>query len=508
MNPTANSRSSIDAALSAACDTIRGVVDAATCRDYILPLLFLKYVSDAWQDHRDGYHAQYGEGAADLIEALLKTERFILPPGASFEALHAARFDPGNGERIDRALRAIEDANIAKLRDVFQDIGFNSNRLGGEQQKNGLLRLLLEAFASPGLDLRPSRIGGPEPIGIAFESIIGHFASASGRSAGDACTPPEVARLMACLMAPQAGDDICDPMCGAGSLLIQCARVIRERSGTRHYALFGQESIGNTWALAKMNLFMHGEDNHRIEWGDTLRNPRLLAGDGTLRRYDVVVGHPPFSQEKWGHDVAETDGFGRFRRGLPPRTKADYAFILHMVETLKPGSGRMAVLVSHGVLFRGAGEARLRKKLVEDQLLDAVIGLPEKLFHGTGIPAAILVFRSRKQDDKVLFIDASGDFEPGKNQNTFREADIQRVLRACESRRSVGGYAYLASAAEIARNDFNLNLPRYVNAVERRCEIDMVEMQRERERLKQEWREVEAQMAGYLAQLGHNEPGP
>ncbi|VTU39150.1 putative type I restriction enzymeP M protein [Variovorax sp. RA8] len=502
MNQTAINQDSINATVWAACDTFRGVVDPSTYKDYVLPMLFLKYVSDVWQDHYDAYKAQYGDTAQDLIEELLKTERFVLPPSASFYALHAARFEPGNGERIDRALHAIEDANIAKLRDVFQNVGFNSNKLGDEQQKNDILRHLLEDFAKPELNLRPSRIGELDLIGNAYEYLISHFASSSGKTAGEFYTPPEVSSLMARLMDPQEGDEICDPACGSGSLLLKCGRLIRDRTGSKRYALYGQEAIGNTWTLAKMNMFMHGEDNHRIEWGDTLRNPKLLVGDTSLRHFDVVVANPPFSLEKWGYEAAERDKFGRFRRGLPPRTKGDYAFILHMVETMKPGTGRMAVVVPHGILFRGAAEGRIRQKLVEENLLDAVIGLPEKLFYGTGIPAAVLVFRKSKADDKVLFIDASHDFESGKNQNSLREADLQRVLDTYFARVPIERYAYLATPKEVAENDFNLNIPRYVNIFEEEGPIDIALLQHEREGLKRDLDDIEEKIAAQLTEMG------
>ena len=216
-----------------------------------------------------------------------------------------------------------------------------------------------------------------------------------------------------------------------------------------------------------------------------------------------MVANPPFSLEKWGFEGAEADRFSRFRRGLPPRTKGDYAFILHMVETMKPGSGRMAVVVPHGVLFRGAAEGRIRQKLIEENLLDVVIGLPEKLFYGTGIPAAVLVLRKRKADDRVLFIDASRDFEAGKNQNVLREADLQRILDTAAARQSVARYAHLATPAEIAENDFNLNIPRYVDTFEEEAEIDLMAVRREREQLKAELARLEVQMDAYLKELGY-----
>lgn len=496
------SQDAINAAVWAACDTFRGTVDPSIYKDFVLTMLFLKYVSDVWQDHYDAYKKQYGDHP-ELIEEMLKSERFVLPADASFYALHAQRHSAGNGERIDKALHAIEEANITKLRDVFQDISFNSNKLGDEQQKNDILRHLLEDFAKPELDLRPSRVGQLDVIGNAYEFLIKNFASTSGKKAGEFYTPPEVSTLIARLMAPQEGDEICDPTCGSGSLLMKCGRLIRDNTGSRKYALYGQEAIGSTWALAKMNMFLHGEDNHRIEWGDTIRNPKLLDSTASLKHFDIVVANPPFSLEKWGFEGADADKYSRFRRGVPPRTKGDYAFILHMIETMKPTTGRMAVVVPHGVLFRGAAEGRIREKLIEENLLDVVIGLPEKLFYGTGIPAAVLVFRKNKTDEKVLFIDASRNFEAGKNQNVLREADLQRIVDTVRARHDVTKYAYLATRDEIAENDFNLNIPRYVDTFEEEAEIDLMAVHKEREQLKAELASLEAQMADYLKELGY-----
>ena len=492
----------INAAVWSACDTFRGTVDPSIYKDYVLTMLFLKYISDVWQDHYEVYAKEHGDHP-ELITELLKNERFVLPPSANFYALHAARHQPGNGERIDKALHAIEETNITKLRDVFQDISFNSTKLGDEAQKNDILRHLLEDFARPELNLRPSRIGLLDVIGNAYEFLIKNFASTSGKKAGEFYTPPEVSQLMALLVDPQEGDEICDPTCGSASLLMKCSQLIRQRSGGKKYALFGQEAIGSTWALAKMNMFLHAEDNHRIEWGDTLRNPKLLDGNSQLKLFDIVVANPPFSLEKWGFENAEADPYKRFRRGVPPRTKADYAFILHMIETMKPGSGRMAVVVPHGVLFRGAAEGRIRKALIDENLLETVIGLPEKLFYGTGIPAAVLVFRKNKKDDKVLFIDASREYQDGKNQNQLRDADLQKILNATVNRKNHEKYAYLASVAEIAENDYNLNIPRYVDTFEEEAEIDLMAVRAEREKLKAELAVLEEKMAGYLKELGY-----
>lgn len=497
------SQKSINAAVWSACDTFRGTVDPSIYKDYVLTMLFVKYLSDVWQDHYDNYKEEYGDHS-ELITEMMANERFILPETANFYSLYDKRHEPGNGERIDKALHAIEEANITKLADVFQDISFNSNKLGDEKQKNEILRHILEDFAKDELNLHPSRIGNLDVIGNAYEFLIKNFAATSGKKAGEFYTPPEVSELIAELVDPQEGEDFCDPTAGSGSLLLKCGNQVKKNfKGSKKFALYGQEAIGSTWALAKMNMFLHGVDNHKIEWGDTIRNPKLTDGENKLKHFDVVVANPPFSLEKWGVEVAEADPYGRFRRGTPPKTKGDYAFILHMIETLKPKTGRMGVVVPHGVLFRGAAEGRIRQALIEENLLDAVIGLPEKLFYGTGIPAAILLFKKNKSDDKVLFIDASREFDSGKNQNQLNDDNIKKVVETYQSREAIDKYSYLASLEEIQENDFNLNIPRYVDTFEEEEEVNLVAVRQERIQLQGELATLETQMDEYLKELGY-----
>ncbi|MFQ1656305.1 type I restriction-modification system subunit M [Aeromonas sp. FDAARGOS 1415] len=503
---TSINQDDINKALWSACDTFRGTISADTYKDFVLTMLFLKYISDVWQDHYDGYKAEYGD-EPELIEEMLKNERFVLPKQASFYALYERRHEPGNGERIDQALHAIEEANGTKLKDagksVFQDISFNTDRLGEEKQKNTILRHLMEDFAKDELNLKPSRVGTLDVIGNAYEYLIKNFAASGGQKAGEFYTPPEVSDLIAELLEPMPGDTICDPACGSGSLLMKCGRKVVANHGEKHYALYGQEAIGSTWSLAKMNMFLHGEDNHKIEWGDTIRNPKLLDKNGDLLRFDIVTANPPFSLDKWGYEEAGNDKFGRFKRGLPPKTKGDYAFILHMIETLKPKSGRMGVVVPHGVLFRGSSEGKIRQQLIDENLLDAVIGLPEKLFYGTGIPAAILIFKKQKVDDNVLFIDASREFKAGKNQNLLSADNIAKIVATYRNGGNVDKYAYLASLKEIKENDYNLNIPRYVDTFEEEEEIDLLAVRAEREQLKTQLAELETEMAKYLKELGY-----
>ena len=285
---------------------------------------------------------------------------------------------------------------------------------------------------------------------------------------------------------------------------MKCGKQVQKNfNDSRKYALFGQEANDPTWSLTKMNMFLHGEDNHRIDWGDTIRNPKLQDKNGGLMHFDIVTANPPFSLDKWGHDDAADDTWGRFRRGVPPKAKGDYAFISHMIETLKPKTGRMGVVVPHGVLFRASSEGKIRKQLIDENLLHAVIGLPEKLFFGTGIPAAILMFKKDTSDEKVLFIDASREFKSGKNQNVLAPENIQKIIDTYQARESVDKYAYLATREEIQENDYILNIPRYVDTFEEEEEIDLMAVRKERLGLQKELDALEVEMAGYLEELGY-----
>jgi type I restriction enzyme M protein len=495
---SAVSQDEINGILWRACDTFRGTIDASEYKNYLLVMLFVKYVSDVWTEHYEQLKAEYGDDEARILRRL-ERERFVLPQGCRFEDVYGQRNEANVGEVINQALEKIEEANKLKLSGVFRNIDFNSEaNLGQTRERNTRLKMLLEDFANPKLDLRLSRIGNMDVIGNAYEYLIAKFAAGAGKKAGEFYTPAEVSELMAKLVAPQPGERICDPTCGSGSLLIKCANYVR-RSGSNNYSLYGQENTGGTWALAKMNMFLHGVDSARIEWGDTIRNPKLLEKD-KLMRFEVVVANPPFSLDKWGADDVVSDRFQRFKRGIPPKGKGDFAFISHMIETMSLTNGRVAV--PHGVLFRGSSEGKIRREAIEENLLDAVIGLPSNLFFGTGIPAAVLVFRRNKLDGNVLFVDGSRDYADVKTQNNLRSADIAKIVGAYEARVSVDRYACLASLDEIRENDFNLNIPRYVDTFEEEEEIDIGAVQVEILGLEEELSKVKFKMAGYLEELG------
>lgn len=509
----------INDAVWRACDTFRGSIDPSVYKDYVLTMLFLKYLSDVHDDKMESYLKKYN-GDMERAQRAMQHERFVIPEHSHFKYLYNHRNEANIGELINIALTDLEEANREKLYSedgagIFQNIDFNSSKLGEPKDKNQRLKTLLIDFNTDKLDLRPSHLGGVDIIGGAYEFLIANFASDAGKKAGEFFTPSEVSTLLAKLTKSKPGSRICDVTCGSGSLLLKAANEV----GSDNFSLYGQEANGSTWALAVMNMFLHGIDNATIRWGDTIRNPKLKEGD-MLMKFDTIVANPPFSLDKWGkiedkdgekttvNFDPESDKYNRFWRGVPPKSKGDWAFISHMIETLNE-QGKAGVIVPHGVLFRGSSEAKIRRKTIEENLLEAVIGLPANLFFGTGIPAAIMVFNKQKSSKNFLFIDASQHFESAKNQNKLRESDIEHIVntyRDFAAGKLQPGivedkFSYVATASEIEENDYNLNIPRYVDTFEEEAEVDIVKVQTQIESLEKDLAKVQEEISHYLTQL-------
>lgn len=494
-------RDEINKALWSACDTFRGAFDSSEYKNYILVFMFLKYLSDIWKERKEELEKQYGDNKA-LIDRKMQRERFYLPPECTFDDLYENRNAPDIGERIDKALAQIESRNQEKLEGVFRNISFNSEKLGQTKDRNRRLKNLLDDFGKETLDFRPSRFKSiTDVLGEAYMYLLEKFASGAGKKGGEFFTPKEVSHLVARLVKAQPGHRIYDPTCGSASLLIKTAEIITDEKGeaSSDFAVYGQESNGDTWALSKMNCFIHEMDSAQIEWGDTIGNPKLLDETGVMK-FDRIVANPPFSLDKWGHENAEADAYKRFWRGVPPKSKGDYAFITHMIESLAP-KGKMGVIVPHGVLFRGSSEGKIREQLVRENLLDAVIGLPSSLFYGTGIPAAILIFNKAKEHSEVLFIDASREYGEGKRQNALRPEDLDKISDTYFNWKTIDKYSNSATLEEMEENDFNLNIPRYVNTFEEEEQVDISLISNEIVNLNKSLSNTESQMHEILKQL-------
>jgi type I restriction enzyme M protein len=482
--------------LWSAADILRGSIDSSDYKNFIFGLLFVKRLSDRFDEEQAALVAE-GADPEDPDE-----HEFFVPPRARWSQLQKTATNIGDA--LNKACSALEEKN-AGLEGVLAGIDFNDERkLGDTKNRDAVLARLVQHFSK--LDLRNAKLSEPDMLGRAYEYLIEKFADDAGKKGGEFYTPRMVVRLIVEILKPKEGMRICDPTCGSGGMLIECAHHLqRHKQNPKNLSLFGQEKNLGTWAICKMNMLLHGLASARIEKGDTIRDPRLTEG-GALRVFDRVIANPPFSLDEWGREVAEHDGFGRFRYGLPPKTKGDLAFVQHMIATTNK-TGMVGVVMPHGVLFRGSSEGDIRRGLLEEDLVEAVIGLPSNLFYGTGIPAAVLVLNRAKRPErqrKVLFIEASREFGPGTNQNYLRQEDVTKIAAAFHAFRDVEKYARVVPLDEIAKNDFNLNISRYVETADAAEQVDVAGALAKLRELEKARGAAEARMNAYLKELGYD----
>ena len=442
-----------------AANILRGPVDAADFKTYVFPLLFFKRISDV---HDEEYAAALEEAEGDEEYARFpQNYRFQVPEGCHWRDVRAVTANIGQALQV--AMRGIEKANPETLFGIFGDAQWTNK----ERLPDSLLRDLIEHFSR--LDLG-NRVAQADVLGQAYEYLIKKFADLTNKKAGEFYTPRPVVRLMVNILDPQEQESIYDPACGTGGMLLEAIHHVRENRGddrTLWGRLFGQEKNLTTSAIARMNLFLHGAGDFQIVRGDTLRDPAFFTGD-QLAQFDCVIANPPFSLKKWGEEVWTSDPYGRNFAGMPPSKSGDYAWVQHMIKSMAPATGRMAVVLPHGALFRMGVEGRIRRKLLDMDLLEAVIGLGPNLFYGTGLAACILVFRQRKQADrrhKVLIVDASREFKRGRAQNVLLPEHVERIHGWYRDYKDVEGVAHVVSLEEIAAEDYNLNIARYVAPV-------------------------------------------
>jgi type I restriction enzyme M protein len=475
MTNDATTLSQLESHLWEAANILRGPVDASDFKTYVFPLLFFKRISDVFDEE---YATALAESGGDEEYARFpQNYRFQIPEGCHWTDVRVVTTNVG--QALQKAMRGIEKANPETLYGIFGDAAWsNKDRL-----PDSLLRDLIEHFSSIALGNSAAQT---DILGQSYEYLIKKFADLTNKRAGEFYTPRSVVRLMVNILDPKEGESIYDPACGTGGMLLEAVHHVRENHGddrTLWGKLFAQEKNLTTSAIARMNLFLHGASDFQVVRGDTLRQPAFFSGD-SLATFDCVIANPPFSLEKWGDEVWVSDPYGRNFAGMPPAKSGDYAWVQHMVKSMAPATGRMAVVLPHGALFRMGKEGEIRQKILQMDLLEAVIGLGPNLFYGTGLAASIFVFRQRKKKDrkkKVLILDASREFKTGRAQNELLPEHVERIYGWYRDYKNVEGIAKVVTLEDIAANDHNLNIPRYV---EPKNEQELISVDEAKKRLR------------------------
>ena len=483
-----------------ASDILRGSLDAQEYRQPVMTILFLKRLNDTFEENVDKL---VKEGNTKKKAEQPFRHKFFVPDSVRWDVLSEA--SSNLGETIDTVCSGIEK-QIPKLEGVLTNTRYNDKK----KYPDDKLRKLVAHFNE--LSLRNENLEKEDIFGDAYEYLLETFADETKKKGGEFFTPREIVKLLVNITKPTEGMKISDPTCGSGGMLVVSRRYVQKNGGDiNNLVLEGQESNYGNFGMCKMNLVLHGMEDFTIEHGDTLSDPKLVDG-GRLKQYDKVLANFPFSMD-WDNVNATQDPYNRFGYGVPPaKDKADYAFILHMLSSLNE-NGQAGIVCSQGVLFRSGEEGKIRKKLIvgdkennlRGDMIEAIIGLPEKMFWGTGIPACIVVLnknKSVKRKNKILFIYGAMDFEEGKSRNKLREKDIKKILSAFDKFKDIDKYCHVADLSELEENEYNLNIPRYVDISEPEEEINIQEAYNELSELESEQKELESKVKTDLKELG------
>lgn len=449
-------QSQLEQYLSKAAWILKGPVDASDFKVYIFPLLFFKRISDVYDEE---FRVALEESDGDAEYARLpEFHRFVIPLDCHWNDVRETTINVGLA--IEKALRGIEQANQAFLYGIFGDAQWsNKNKLSDR-----LLNDLIEHFSQ--YDLCNSKVDS-DLLGNSYEYLIKHFADLTNKKAGEFYTPRSVVHLLGLILDPHEGETIYDPACGTGGMLLECVHHLKENNEDyRTLKLFGQEKNLTSSSIARMNMFLHGIEDFQIFRGDTLRNPAFFEADG-LKTFDCVIANPPFSLQDWGAENWANDPYGRNIAGVPPQSNGDMAWVQHMIKSMN-STGRMTVVLPHGALFRKGAEGRIREELLKQDLLEAVIGLGPNIFYGTQLAACVMVFKQNKEahkKGKVIFIDASDQVRVGRAQNFLEPEHVQQIFQWQQAYQDVENYVKVSAIAEIKENDYNLNIPLYVEKI-------------------------------------------
>ena len=478
-------------------DILRGKIDSSDYKKYIFGLLFYKRISDVWDEEYKKVLEEYHD---EEIAKADHNHRFQVPRDCRWDVIQKEA--TGIGQKLNEIFDKLANANSPKLDKIFDDLDFANK----DKFPNETLQRLINHFSQHNFG---DNYISSDLLGDAYEYLIEQFAADAGKKGGEFYTPREVERVIIQILKPHEKDHIYDMAVGSGGFLLEAYHHLKNEAGekkARSLYLYGQEINIGTYAIAKINMFLHGLDAADIQRGDTLADPKFLNTDGSLKTFDICVANPPYSISEWEYEIFKHDKYGRVAGyEMPPAKKADYAFVLHMVRSMNE-NGRAGIVLPHGVLFRGGAEGRIREQLIKNDLIEAIIALPAKLFYGTGIPAAIVIFNKNKPENhknKIFIVDAEKDYEEGKNQNRLRKKDIEKIVSAFEDYRDIEKFARVVDIKELEENEFNLNVRRYVKNGDEEEAIDVKMVWAEVKNIDKERAAIDKKVEGYLKDLNY-----
>jgi len=476
-------------------DILRGKIDSADYKKYIFGLLFYKRISDVWDEE---YQKMLDEFKDKDIAKAEYNHRFQVPEDCKWSVIEEQA--DGIGQKLNEIFEKLTNANSPKLDRIFDDLDFANKH----KFPNDTLQRLVNHFSQYNFS---SNYISSDLLGDAYEYLIKQFAATAGKKGGEFYTPREIERVIISILKPNEKDHIYDPTVGSGGFLLEAYHHLNDKYGEKvanSLYFYGQEINLGTFAIAKINMFLHGLDSADIRRGDTLQDPQFLDEFGGLKQFDICVANPPYSIKDWSDEFFKTNRFGRLTGyDMPPQKNADFAFILHIIKSMN-SNGRAGVVLPHGVLFKSGAEGRIREQIIKNDLIEAIIAMPAKLFYGVGISVCILIFnknKSAEKKNKILFIDAEKDFAQEKNQNSLRKKDIDKIVKTFEDYQNVEKYARVVDFDEIEENEYNLNVRRYIDSAEEEEVIDVSEVWKELKVLEKERDVIDKEVEGYLREL-------